>query len=478
MDIRGGGAVVGSDPVVTGEVYVIPLDEVDHYLIYAPLRQAAFVGNGRLVNAVADLRDGCFDAAVPGNGELLELLRRLEIVDAGPDRLPVTKFSGVPKPTMVTLFMTTTCNLRCTYCYASAGDTAEKAMPIEVAKQGIRFVARNAKELGRPDFEIAYHGGGEPTTHWDVMVESFRYAREVARDLRLAVRGTAASNGVLSRQQTEWIVANLDGVSLSFDGLPETHDRHRLTVVGQGSSHVVMKTMERFDDASFRYGVRMTVTRDQIAKLPESVEFVTSRFKPQRIQVEPAYQLGRWRDAPTAETEEFIAAFRAARERGRTLGHEITFSAARVGLLTNHFCGVTQDSFALSPDGNVSGCYEVFSEDDKQASTFFYGRPRPGTDDYEFNLAALDALRALSVEGREFCRGCYAKWHCAGDCLNKAYTESGTTEFLGSARCHITRELTKDQLLERIARAGGLFWHELPGAAHEHHRPAGKELLG
>lgn len=448
----------GTGPELTAELFVIPL-EVDRYLVYAPLRKAAFVANGRLVNSIAALRDGAPDAPSRDDAAL-DLLRRLGIVDGGPETRPATRFSGIPMPTMVTLFMTTACNLRCTYCYASAGDTPQKSMPLETAKRGIRFVARNAQALGRREIEIAYHGGGEPTTHWSVMRDSLAYARALGRELSLRVYASTASNGVLSDRQVDWIVEHLDGVSLSFDGLPEAHDKHRLTVSGQGSSHLVMKTMERFDAAGFDYGVRMTVTRDQISRLPDSVELVCSRFRPSRLQVEPAYQLGRWKEAPSAETEEFIAAYRQAQERARRYSREIAFSAARVGLLTNHFCGVTQDSFALSPDGNVSGCYEVFSEEDKLASTFFYGRPIPGTDDYEFNLAALDALRSQSVDQREFCAGCYAKWHCGGDCLNKAYSASGTTEFQGSDRCHITRELTKDQLLERIVAAGGLFWHE------------------
>ena len=69
-------------------------------------------------------------------------------------------------------------------------------------------------------------------------------------------------------------------------------------------------------------------------------------------------------------------------------------------------------------------------------------------------------MRNQSVDKREYCRGCFAKWHCAGDCLNKAYTVSGSLEFRGSDRCHITRELTKDQILERIAASGGVIWRE------------------
>lgn len=444
---------------VSAELFTIPLED-SRYIVYAPLRRAAFVANAEVVNFLADIKAGGFDRSADPDGSLVEFLRRLEILDAGEEALPVTEFAGDPEPTTVTLFLTTACNLRCTYCYASAGDTPTKNMSIEVARSGIDFVASNAARKGLTDFEILYHGGGEPTVNWRVMVDSFEYAREKAAELNLHVRGASASNGVLSDAQIDWIIANLHSVNISFDGLPSAHDKHRLTVLGQGSSHLVMHTIGRFDEANFPYGLRVTVTRDQIARLPDSVEFICANFQVEQIQVEPAYQLGRWTNAPSAETDEFINAYREAQQRAHAYGREITYSAARLGALTNHFCGVSQDSFALSPDGNVSACYESFSEDNPWAKVFFYGEPEKESGKYSFNLPVLNNLRGLAVQHREFCQGCFAKWTCAGDCYHKSLTISGEEEFQGSDRCHITRELTKDQILERIAAAGGLFWHE------------------
>ena len=463
----------GSAPVVSAELFIVPLD--DHrYVIYAPLRRAAFVANRTVVNFLANLKAGRFDYSEDPDGLLTEFLRRIEILDASPEQLPISEFKGDPEPTSVTLFLTTACNLRCTYCYASAGDTPTKYMPLSVAKRGIDFVASNAGKRGAPYFEVLYHGGGEPTVNWRVMVDSYDYAREKAAALNLEARGASASNGVLSDAQIDWIIANLHSVNISFDGLPSAHDKHRLTVLGQGSSHLVMHTIRRFDEASFPYGLRVTVTRDQIANLPESVEFICSNFLAEQIQVEPAYQLGRWTSAPSAETEDFIAAYREAQKIAHSYGREISYSAARLGTLTNHFCGVSQDSFALSPDGNVSSCYEVFSEDNPWAKFFFYGEPDKQEGKFRFNLPVLNNLRGLAVQHREFCQGCFAKWTCAGDCYHKALTINGDEEFQGSDRCHITRELTKDQILEKIAESGGLFWHEESGAVG---RPRGKELF-
>lgn len=446
---------------LSAEIFAIPIDQ-GRYIIYAPLRKAAFVGNTRVVNFLADLKAGVLDDSTDPDGSLAELLRRLEIIGAGPEELPAKACHGDPQPTGVTLFLTTACNLRCTYCYASAGDAPGRFMSLEVARRGIDFVADNARKCNEDCFEVAYHGGGEPTVHWPVMTGSLEYAREKAAKLNLECRSYLATNGVLNDEQADWIIANLDGASLSFDGSPSEHDKHRLTVLGQGSSHRVMRTLRHFDAAGFPYGVRVTVTADQIPHLPQSIEFICTHFEAERIQVEPSYKLGRWRTAPSAETGEFIAAFRAAQECASRHGREVFFSAARLGTLTNHFCAVSQDNFCLSPDGNVSACYEAFSEDGPWAKVFFYGRPDVAGG-YQFDIPVLENLRKQAVEHREFCQGCYAKWTCAGDCYHKSLTVSGNGEFAGSERCHITRELTKDQILAKIAASGGLIWHDPPG---------------
>jgi uncharacterized protein len=452
-------------PKISAEVFAIPLD-ADRFLIYAPGRRAAFVGNSAIVNRLADLNEGTANLISTASDEqLLEFLRRLEIVDAGPEPFPITSFQGEPEPVSLTLFLTTACNLRCTYCYASAGDTPASFMSPEIAKRGIDYVALNARRQGLTQFDITYHGGGEPTVHWKVMVDSLDYARGRGRALGLDVRAYTATNGVLSNSQVDWVIGNLSGASLSYDGLPSAHDQNRLTVLGQGSSERVVHTIRRFDDAGFPYGLRLTVTADQIASLPLSIEYICSNFKPRRIQVEPAYQLGRWAAGPSAESESFIAAFRAARAVAVGNGLDIFFSAARVGHLSNHFCGVTQDTFALSPDGNVSACYEVFSEGSPWADKFFYATPDPNSAGYRFDLDRLHRLRQQAVQFRGFCSGCYAKWHCGGDCYHKSLAVNGDAEFAGTDRCHITRELTKDQILERISAAGGIFWHEPPGSA-------------
>jgi len=440
------------------ELFVVPLAD-DRYLVYAPLSRAAFVATAGLVNAVARARiSGAAGSDADQHEPLHNLLRRLAIVDGGAAPEPITTCTGTPEPTAVTLFLTTACNLRCTYCYAEAGSTPVRHMPLEVAQRGIDFVSANARRAGLSGFEVIFHGGGEPAVNWQTMTAATAHARARAAQLGLTLRATTATNGVLNDAQIDWMLAQLAGASVSFDGLPEVNDQHRIAVNGRGSSAQVMRTLRRFDAAGFAYGLRVTVTRDQIARLPDSIEFVCRNFAAQRIQVEPAYALGRWAAAPAAEVVEFIDAYREAHARAAALGRDISYSAARIDTLTSHFCGISQDSFCLTPDGNVSACYEAFSEDSRWAPVFIYGKP-DGDGGYRFDAARVDHLRRQAVQHRPYCRGCFAKWHCAGDCHHRALEVGGDGEFAGSARCHITRELTKDLLLARIAASGGLVWH-------------------
>ncbi len=450
---------IGAVPALTAALFLIPLDE-SSYIIYAPLRRSAFIANPATVRFLAQLQAGTLDEAADPDGSLVKFLRGLEIVDAPPERPPLYTQVGPPQPISVTLLLTTACSLRCTYCYASAGDKPVKSMRLDTAIRGIDFISSNAAARRIPWFEVSYHGGGEPTLNWAVLTGSFEHARRKAAEVGLTHRSSVATNGMLNDRQIGWITSHLTSANVSFDGLPAVHDSQRPTVAGKPSSARIIRTLRRFDSAGFQYGIRLTVLAHQAATLPESIEFITSEFRPSGIQIEPVYQLGRWQDGPSGETAEFIAAFREAQRRAARNGRSIGFSAARAGVLTNHYCSVSQDLFCLTPDGNVTACYEACSEDGPWAGVFFFGRPAAGASGYEFDMNVVNRLRSHAVEFREHCQGCFAKWHCGGDCSYKALQLNGDGEFSGAGRCQITRELTKDQILERISAAGGLFWHE------------------
>jgi uncharacterized protein len=450
-------------PAISAEVFAIPLEDAKH-IVYAPLRRAAFVGNSHVVDFISQLKSGVFNPQADPDGSLVRLLRALEIVDAAPERPPAYIAPDEPKPTSITLFLTTACNLRCTYCYASAGRDAPKYMSIETARRGIDFIAANAACLRSPHITVGYHGGGEPTMNWRVLTASLEYARHKAAELKIEMRTALATNGVMSDARIDWVAKNLRNISVSCDGLPEVQDRARPTASGKGSSGRVAHTLHRFDAANLAYALRLTVTADELPTLADSIEYLCAEFHATSIQIEPVYRLGRGAEEASAESDEFVAAYRAASARAMAMGRKVRFSGARVGTATDHFCSATRDNFCLSADGNVTSCFEAFGEDSPVAGVFFYGSPVADGPGYTFDDRVLAHLRAQAIENRAFCRDCFAKWSCGGDCYHKWVAANGPGEFNGSPRCHVIRELTKDQILEKIEQTGGTFWHAVPGS--------------
>ena len=445
---------------LVSELFSIPLGE-DRFLIYAPLQHSAFIGNGEVARRIELLQrsEAPLDEPDPWLAGLFQLLTMLGMVRRGPEIPPIRRSMGEPQPLSVTLFLTNACNLRCRYCYASSGEFAPKSMTLRTARNGIDFVFRNAAARHADRVHVGYHGGGEPSLNWPVLTASTAYARECAAQQAVRLNVSLATNGMLSDDRIDWVVANVSGATVSFDGIPELQDQNRLTIDGQPSSSRVMHTMRRFDEAGFHYGIRATVLADQVERLPESVEFICANLRVRSIQVEPVYPLGRGGATEAADAEAFVKSFREARARAEKHGRKLRFSGARLGSVSNHFCSATSDSFCLSPDGNVTSCFEAFSEDAPLASVFFYGRPGAAPATYEFDHQVLSALRARGVENRAYCRECFAKWNCAGDCLYKVLTASGGGEPGGAGRCRIIRELTKDLILKKLADSGGLAWH-------------------
>jgi uncharacterized protein len=434
-------------------LFLIPLETGARWMVYAPLQRVAFVANAGMVNRIANFVEGGREP----DDELAAWLGELGVT-GNSGALEEEPYSGPPLPTSVTLFLTTACNLRCTYCYASTGEHPVESLDLVTAKQGIDAVIANAVNTGAREIGVAFHGGGEPTVSWAVLTGSLEYARASAAGRGLAVTASITTNGVLPEPKARWIADNLDVATVSCDGLPEVQDRNRLTVIGSGSSGQVERTLTVFDSAAFRYGLRLTVTPADVACLPESVAHLCRAHRPELIQVEPAHQLGRWEGQPTPGTTAFIKAFREARERAAGYGTSVVFSAARLDVRSHHFCGVSRDTFAIAPGGGVSACYEVFSRRDANASTFFYGTVDAAG--LHIDEPKLDHLRRQTVDARPHCQSCFAKWHCSGDCYHKNLLAGADSNeaFAGTDRCHITRELLKDALLERIASSDGLVW--------------------
>ena len=102
--------------------------------------------------------------------------------------------SGVVKA--LCLHVAHTCNLNCSYCFASQGNYhGDRAvMSFEVGKQALDFLMANSP--GRRNLEVDFFGG-EPLMNFDVVKQLVAYAREEEKKHGKNFRFTLTTNGLL-----------------------------------------------------------------------------------------------------------------------------------------------------------------------------------------------------------------------------------------------------------------------------------------
>ena len=441
---------------IQDQIFLIP-DTEDRYILYAPLADFAAQINTSLADTVRSyiLSEGTYPVPVStamalGNFDWLR---------------PAHSYLSRPRstkkflPTMVTLFPTTRCNLACTYCYADAGTNARSLkMGLPAAQSAIRFIVKNAVKTGCEQVRLGFHGGGEPLLERSFVQTCIDYARVLCDQHQLSLRLVAATNGCLDESTMEWIGDTFDGLSLSCDGPDFIQNTQRPFPNGAGSWEVLSRNVKKLQNRKTQFGVRVTLTDQSAPYAGDIVRFFAEQWNVYDIHFEPLYQRGRARtsafNAPT--TEQFVTAFKDAYSVSQSLNARLQYSGTRLGEIHSSFCEVDGQSFSVTPDGYVTACFEITDSQKEGADVFLYGKYEPGTDTFVFDKKKREHLRNLNLETKSFCKHCFCRWNCAGDCPAKCpqVQTKGIDEYKESpgARCEINRAITLFLLKERLTQ--------------------------
>jgi uncharacterized protein len=304
---------------------------------------------------------------------------------------------------------------------------------------------------------LGFHGGGEPTMNWEILTKAVEYTTFVCKENNIELKISGSFNGFWNSQQLSFITGNFTDISLSFDGVQHIQDLQRPTKNGKSSFDTICQSIRTIESANIRYGIRMTVTKYSVEYLAESIKFICDNFRPMSIQAEPVFIKGRAVssdcriDNPEIFVQQFIKAYLIAEEKNI----ELYYSGARINLLTNRFCLAPCKALIVTPKGHITTCFEIYSGDHPLSNSFIVGEIK---DNQVFiNNMKISKFFNRTVGEIPFCKDCFCKWHCAGDCAAKTGFERSISR-RESDRCFINRELIKFQLINKIYKSGGLFW--------------------
>jgi uncharacterized protein len=424
-------------------------------ILYAPLQGAVLEVNGSY-GAHLQRALGGDEEALGELGLTLAALERFTETPPGARRRFDLRWRSF-EPTSVTVFLTHRCTLRCAYCYCRGGEGAD--MPWPVFERAVRFTLDNALRRKR-DLCVGFHGG-DVGACWPFFTECVTFIEQLCLEAGVKAVLSLGTNGFYTQEQAIYLSQHITNATLSLDGIPEFHDAFRSTASGGPSLARILDSVKVFEANEMDYSVRMTVTRASLASLSESVEYICRHSRARMIGAEPLCSRGRALSSKLEppRPEEFVRAFHAAQRVARRFNRELRYSGARFPGVFGSFCSYPSPTFGVTPEGNLTCCYEVLRADDPLSDSFFYGHIPADGSTVIVDEDRVRAIREWARQRREACTHCFCVFACAGDCAAKVMSEVLPEKEL-SERCRITRALIYERL--RSVLAGELDLQRLP----------------
>jgi radical SAM protein with 4Fe4S-binding SPASM domain len=366
------------------------------------------------------------------------------------------------RPVYAVWEITLRCDLACRHCGSRAG----KARPDELTTEECLDLVRQMKELGVKEVTLI---GGEAYLRDDWL----EIASAIAKESMLCSI-TSGGRGLTRDRARAARDAGVEGMSISIDGLRETHDWLRAV---PGSFDAALAALDHVKDAGMRLSANTQINRKNIAELRSLFALVADRgitaWQPQLTAA-----MGRAADEDDLLLEPYhlldlfpvLAELKGECDRHRILfwpGNSIGYYGPYEDVFRGHFpgghrgsCGAGISTLGIEANGDVKGCPSLPSEEYVGANL----RHASLADIWQ-RAHALRFTRDQKTEDLSgFCRTCYYADECRAGCNFMAHVLLG--KIGDNPFCH-HRALTLKEKgeRERIVRA-----ERAPGLPFDHGR--------
>ena len=348
-----------------------------------------------------------------------------------------------------------TCNLNCSYCFASQGKYhGERAlMSFEVGKRALDFLIENSGT--RRNLEVDFFGG-EPSLNFEVVKKLVEYAREVEGKHGKNFRFTYTTNGmILTDEMIEFVNRECHNVVLSLDGRKEVNDHFRRDYLGRGSYDTIVPNFQKLvaSRGGKGYYVRGTFTHNNVDFTNDIFHMADLGFT--ELSMEPVvcppgdpYALTE-EDLPIiCEQYEILAKEMMKRKKE---GRPFTFYHYMLDLKNGPCiykritgCGSGTEYMAVTPWGELFPCHQFVGDEKYSLGNVFEGVK---------NTEVQDGFRSCNSYSREKCRDCWARLYCSGGCAANAYHATGSINGVYEYGCELFKKRIECAVMMQVAEA-------------------------
>ena len=346
-----------------------------------------------------------------------------------------------------------TCNLNCTYCFASQGNfNGERGlMSFETGKRALDFLIENSGD--RRNLEVDFFGG-EPLMNWQVVKDLVRYARSIEKDHGKNFRFTLTTNGVgIDDDVIDFANKEMHNVVLSLDGRKEVHDRLRRTINDEGSYDMIIPKFKKLVDArgGKGYYMRGTFTHNNVDFTEDifhmaDMGFTELSMEPVVCPPEDPFALTE-EDLPKLfEQYEILAKEMIERKKagkGFTFYHymiDLTHGPCIYKRISG--CGSGTEYFAVTPWGDLYPCHQFVGDEKYKMGDIWQGVT---------NEAIRQDFKMCNVYAREECKDCWARFYCSGGCAANAYHATDSIKGVYDYGCQLFKKRMECAIMMQVA---------------------------
>jgi len=363
------------------------------------------------------------------------------------------KTAGVVKA--LCLHVAHTCNLNCSYCFASQGKYhGERAvMSFEVGKRALDFLVENSG--ARRNLEVDFFGG-EPLMNFQVVKDLVAYARSIEKEKGKNFRFTLTTNGMLVDDDViEFANRECHNVVLSLDGRKEVHDRYRVDYNGKGSWENIVPKFQKFVEArqGKGYYMRGTFTHhnpDFLQDIRKMLELGFSELSMEPVVCAPGEEAALTEkdlEVVMQQYEELAQLMLKRDEEGKpfTFYHymiDLTGGPCIYKRISG--CGSGTEYMAVTPWGDLYPCHQFVGEEKFRLGDIWEGIT---------NHAIQNEFLNCNVYAHSECKDCWARLYCSGGCAANAYHSTGSVTGVYEDGCKLFRKRMECAIMVAIARA-------------------------
>lgn len=348
-----------------------------------------------------------------------------------------------------------TCNLSCSYCFASQGKYhGDRAlMSFETGKQAFDFLIANSGT--RKNLEVDFFGG-EPLMNWDVVKKLVEYARSVEKQHNKNFRFTLTTNGVLIDDDViDFANKEMSNVVLSLDGRKEINDHFRVDHAGKGSYDLIVPKFKHLVEkrGGKDYYMRGTFTHNNVDFTNDIFHMADLGFK--ELSMEPVvcppgdlYALTE-EDLPKIKEQYEILAKEMIRRKKE--GNGFTFYHYMIDLTNGPCiykritgCGSGTEYLAVTPWGELYPCHQFVGDPKYSLGNVWAGITRKEVQ---------DEFRSCNAYARKECKDCWAKLYCSGGCAANSYHATGSINGVYEYGCELFKKRIECAVMMKVAEA-------------------------